>query len=110
MKDRCTFIKWDGTVSPCMGLLHSYKTYFPDGEERVVTSYSLGNISKNRMKEIWNSKEYTNYRDNVDSYEFSPCLQCSPCYLTETNEEDCYGNRFPTCSGCLWGQSVIQCP
>lgn len=28
VKERCTFIKWDGTVSPCMGLLHSYKTYF----------------------------------------------------------------------------------
>ncbi|WP_434512068.1 radical SAM protein [Desulfitobacterium sp. AusDCA] len=110
IKDRCTFIKWDGTVSPCMGLLHSYKTYFPDGEERAVTSYSLGDIGKTSLKEIWNSEEYSNYRDNVDSYEFSPCMQCSPCELAETNKEDCYGNMFPTCSGCLWAQSVIQCP
>ena len=27
IQDRTTFIRWDGRVSPCMGLLHSYKTY-----------------------------------------------------------------------------------
>ena len=30
--------------------------------------------------------------------------------LSETNEEDCFGNPFPTCGGCLWAQGVIQCP
>ncbi|WP_434512073.1 SPASM domain-containing protein [Desulfitobacterium sp. AusDCA] len=79
-------------------------------KERAVTSYSPGDIGKTSLKEIWNSEEYSNYRDNVDSYEFSPCMQCSPCELAETNKEDCYGNMFPTCSGCLWAQSVIQCP
>ena len=26
------------------------------------------------------------------------------------NEEDCFGNAFPTCGGCLWSQGVIRCP
>ncbi len=26
------------------------------------------------------------------------------------NEEDCFGNTFPTCGGCLWAQGVIRCP
>jgi hypothetical protein len=30
--------------------------------------------------------------------------------LLESNEEDCYGNTFPVCGGCLWAQGVIQCP
>jgi hypothetical protein len=28
----------------------------------------------------------------------------------ERYEEDCYGNTFPACGGCLWAQGVIQCP
>jgi hypothetical protein len=24
--------------------------------------------------------------------------------------EDCYGNAFPACGGCLWAQGIIQCP
>ncbi|WP_425803883.1 radical SAM protein [Desulfitobacterium sp. Sab5] len=110
IKDRCTFVKWDGTISPCMGLLHSYKTYFLDGVERKVASYSLGDIRKTHLKDIWNSEEYSNFRSKVDAFEFSPCLQCMHCELSETNEEDCYGNTFPTCGGCLWAQGVIQCP
>jgi hypothetical protein len=30
--------------------------------------------------------------------------------MSEANEEDCFGNGFPTCGGCLWAQGVLQCP
>ncbi|TEB14665.1 Antilisterial bacteriocin subtilosin biosynthesis protein AlbA [Pelotomaculum sp. FP] len=111
VKERCTFIKWDGTVSSCMGLLHSYKTYFTTGRaEREVTAYVLGDTRKNSLKEIWDGQEYHDFREKVDEFDFSPCLQCGPCDLAEKNEEDCFGNKFPTCGGCLWAQGVIQCP
>lgn len=111
IKERCTFIKWDGTVSSCMGLLHSYKTYFTTGRtERQVKAYVLGDIQKNSLKEIWDGKEYHDFREKVDEFDFSPCLQCGPCDFAEKNEEDCFGNTFPTCGGCLWAQGVIQCP
>lgn len=111
VKERCTFIKWDGSVSPCMGLLHSYKTYFNAiTVEREVTAYSLGNIKNNSLKEIWDSQEYYKFREKVDKFEFSPCHVCGPCDLAKKNEEDCFGNVFPTCGGCLWAQGVIQCP
>ncbi|MEX0973885.1 MAG: hypothetical protein WD024_00830 [Bacillota bacterium] len=29
---------------------------------------------------------------------------------SEKNQEDCTGNKFPTCGGCIWAQGVIQCP
>ncbi|QGU95579.1 radical SAM protein [Clostridium bovifaecis] len=111
IKERCTFIRWDGNVAPCMGLLHSYSTYFNYYKtEREVTPYSFGDISKNNLKDIWNSQEYHDFRERVDSFDFSPCFQCGPCQLAEKNLEDCFGNEFPTCGGCLWGQGVIQCP
>jgi MoaA/NifB/PqqE/SkfB family radical SAM enzyme len=111
IKERCTFIKWDGTVSSCMGLLHSYKAYFTIGPvEREVTAYVLGDTRKNTLKAIWDGQEYHDFREKVDEFDFSPCLQCGPCDLAEKNEEDCFGNKFPTCGGCLWAQGVIQCP
>ena len=111
VKERCTFIRWDGAVSSCMGLLHSYKTYFTCGRmEREVTAYVLGDTRENSLKTIWDGQEYHDFREKVDEFDFSPCLQCGPCDLAEKNEEDCFGNKFPTCGGCLWAQGVIQCP
>lgn len=112
IKERCTFIRWDGMVSPCMGLLHTNKTYpyISNKFEREVEAYTLGNLNTESLKDIWNSEEYMNFRDNVDAFEFSPCLKCGPCDFAENNTEDCFGNTFPTCGGCLWAQGVIQCP
>jgi MoaA/NifB/PqqE/SkfB family radical SAM enzyme len=112
IKERCTFIRWDGMVSPCMGLLHMNKIYLhrPDNFVREVKACTLGNLNTKSLKDIWDSEEYINFRDKVDDFEFSPCLKCGPCDLAENNTEDCFGNTFPTCGGCLWTQGVIQCP
>lgn len=111
IKERCTFVRWDGKVSPCMGLLHSHTTFYtPTKIDRQITNYTLGDIQDNKLKDIWNSQEYHDFREKVNLFDFSPCLQCGPCYMAEKNEEDCFGNTFPTCSGCLWAQGVIQCP
>lgn len=112
IKERCTFIRWDGMVSPCMGLLHTNKTYpyTQNKFEREAKEYTLGNLSTKSLKDIWDSQEYMNFRDKVDAFEFSPCLKCGPCDFAENNTEDCFGNTFPTCGGCLWAQGVIQCP
>jgi MoaA/NifB/PqqE/SkfB family radical SAM enzyme len=109
IQDRTTFVRWDGLVSPCMGLLHPYKTYLY-GNERKVRSYSLGDIRKSTLLKIWNSKEYKAFREKLRAFDFSPCHICGGCTLVETNEEDCYGNAFPACGACLWAQGVIQCP
>jgi len=109
IRDRTTFIRWDGKVSPCMGLLHSYQTYLY-GNERKIRSYTLGDISQRTLYEIWNSREYRKFRDKMREFDFSPCYVCGGCTLFETNDEDCFGNAFPACGGCLWAQGVIQCP
>lgn len=111
IKERTTFVRWDGAVSPCMGLLHSYKTYLDHGDfEREITGYILGNIADQNLKKIWDGREYHDFRERVAKFDFSPCYACGGCDFSEKNNEDCFGNNFPTCGGCLWGQGVIQCP
>ena len=107
--ERASFVRWDGEVSPCMGLLHSHKTYLY-GLERRVRTHSFGNVREGDLFDIWNSKAYADFRDKVKAFDFSPCHVCGGCSLLEKNEEDCYGNTFPACGGCLWAQGIIQCP
>ena len=109
IQDRTTFVRWDGQVSPCMGLLHPYKTYLY-GNERKVHSYALGDIRRSSLLKIWNSKEYGAFRERLRAFEFSPCHICGGCTLVDENKEDCFGNTFPACGACLWAQGVIQCP
>lgn len=107
--DRTAFVRWDGKVGPCMGLLHSHKTYLY-GLERRVRSHVFGDVGEGDLFDIWNSKAYADFRDRVKAFDFSPCHVCGGCSLLEKNEEDCYGNGFPACGGCLWAQGIIQCP
>ena len=51
------------------------------------------------------------YRERLHDFSFAPCTFCGGCDLSETNEEDCLGNKvFPVCGGCLWAQGIVQCP
>ncbi len=109
VRDRTSFVRWDGEASPCMGLLHSHKTYLY-GLERQVRSHSFGNVRGEDLVTIWDSKAYADFREKVKTFDFSPCHVCGGCSLLETNGEDCYGNAFPACGGCLWAQGIIQCP
>lgn len=109
IKDRCTFIRWDGKVAPCMGLLHSYTTYIHDFE-RCIDPYILGDISVTSLEDIWNSEEYTSFREKVDSFDFSPCHSCGGCGNLESNNQDCFGSTSPVCGACLWAHGFIQCP
>jgi MoaA/NifB/PqqE/SkfB family radical SAM enzyme len=115
-RGRCPFIErgslsigWDGSVSPCLALMHNYTTYL-NGVRRTVRRYTLGNINGSNLKSIWSENEYVAFRKRVAAFDFSPCTWCGGCSWSETNEEDCFANTFPTCGGCLWAQGVIQCP
>jgi MoaA/NifB/PqqE/SkfB family radical SAM enzyme len=107
--DRCTFVRWDGKVTPCAGLLHTHRTYLY-GLERTISAYILGDVGSGDLFDIWNSPEYARFREKVRDFDFSPCHVCGGCTMLEKNEEDCYGNTYPVCGGCLWAQGVIQCP
>ena len=104
-----TTVAWDGNLSPCLALVHQYESYLRD-IPRTVKRYVIGNVLEYSIKDLWESEVYTDFRIRVDEFDFSPCTICSSCELAESNQEDCYGNTFPTCGGCLWAQGFIRCP
>jgi len=114
--DRCPFITrgstaiaWDGSLSPCLPLMHDHTSYFSN-RPRFSRRCVIGNLAEKDLNELWSQPEYVAFRQRVQAFDFSPCTVCGGCDLSEANEEDCYGNTFPTCGGCLWAQGVIQCP
>lgn len=107
--DRTTFVRWDGQVAPCPALLHTHKTFLY-GLERAVLAHHFGDIRTDDLRNVWRSPAYAAFREKVRDFDFSPCHLCGGCSLLEKNEEDCYGNTFPACGGCLWAQGIIQCP
>ena len=104
-----TSISWDGSVSPCLPLMHSYTTILNE-QKRSVRRCVFGNINDKSLYNIWNCDEYASLRQRIMDFDFSPCTHCGGCRFAASNEEDCIGNTFPTCGGCLWAQGVIRCP
>jgi len=114
--NRCPFIEsgataisWEGNISPCLPLLHTHVTHLFD-TERSLKRHIVGNMNERSLHDLWNTPDYVAFRKRVQEFDFSPCTSCGGCELFESNEEDCFGNTFPTCGGCLWGQGIIQCP
>lgn len=104
-----TAIRWDGSVCPCLPLLHTNQNYF-ENRLRHSQSYKLGNVLERNLLDIWNDEEYSDLRERVQRFDFSPCTFCNGCRLSENNQEDCLGNTKLACGGCLWAQGVIRCP
>jgi MoaA/NifB/PqqE/SkfB family radical SAM enzyme len=109
VEGRTAFVRWDGAVAPCMGLLHGSKAFLY-GYERSIKPYVLGDVRRTPLEAIWGSAEYQAFREKVRDFDFSPCHICGGCSFLDSNEEDCFGNAFPACGGCLWAQGVVQCP
>ncbi len=114
--DVCTFVEsgataigWDGSVSPCPPLLHNHSSYLRN-RQHASHRHVIGNIAEHDLIDLWNDPEYAAYRDRVQGFEFAPCTYCGGCEMVDANKEDCLGNTFPACGGCLWAQGVIQCP
>lgn len=102
-------IRWDGEVSPCLSLLHDHPEHIR-GRRKDVTHLSLGNITDQPFQDIWESDAFSEFRARLRAFNFSPCSTCGGCERFPRNFEDCTGNTFPTCGGCLWSQGFVQCP
>ena len=109
--NRSVSISWEGGVSPCYPLLHSYTCYIY-GKEKEVQSYLLGNITEEGLDEIWAAPEFIFFRHKVRGFEFPSCTDCNiskECDMARTNTMDCWQNT-PSCGDCLWARKIIQCP
>ncbi len=114
--DACSFVEsgsttigWDGSLSPCIPLLHSHTTFL-HRRKRLVRRHVIGNLAERSLIDLWNDPGYAAYRERVQSFAFAPCTFCGGCDMVDSNAEDCLGNVFPACGGCLWAQGLIQCP
>jgi len=69
-------IKWDGSVMPCCQLVDSY-TFFVNDRAVEEKELSFGNINVSSLLDIWNSKEYAEFRYQVKKRNFPPaCGEC----------------------------------
>jgi len=103
-------VGWDGGVSPCYALAHSYP-YYIFGRRKEVTRYTLGNVNQATLAEIWTSEDYVRFRAEVRRFHFPSCVDCDlrdTCDIAEANE-GCWG-WCPSCADCLWAQDIIRCP
>jgi MoaA/NifB/PqqE/SkfB family radical SAM enzyme len=113
---RCPFVergsmavRWDGTVSPCLPLLHSHTSFLADRERRTL-AFGVGNLTEKSVGEIWDEPSYLALRERLLAFDFPPCTLCNSCEHADSNESDCFANPTPACGGCLWAQGYIQCP
>lgn len=105
------FVSWEGDVHPCYFLWHRYNCYI-GGWQKHVKPWIFGNLHKRDILEIWNSEDFRSFRQNVLSYQFPFCYDCSFAlcdYVQEEDfEQDCYVDSVP-CGACLWCTGLFQC-
>ncbi|MGQ9709274.1 MAG: tungsten cofactor oxidoreductase radical SAM maturase [Anaerolineae bacterium] len=107
---RALVVGWDGGVSPCYALSHTYP-YYIFGRRKNVTRYVLGNVHERSLAEIWTSDEYIRFRNQVREFHFPSCVDCQlrdACDIAESND-GCWG-WCPSCADCLWAQDIVRCP
>ncbi|MFA6033031.1 MAG: radical SAM protein [Myxococcota bacterium] len=102
-------VSWDGSLSPCVPLMHTYKCWVM-GREKLVKSYIIGDVNTDDVKTVWEGAEHAAFQRRVLDFGFSPCVDCGGCEKAESNQEDCFGNNHPTCGDCLWASGIIVCP
>ncbi|KUO72966.1 MAG: hypothetical protein APF77_09765 [Clostridia bacterium BRH_c25] len=114
---RCSFVESDsaficasGEVTPCHRFSHQYKEYVFN-RKKTVQSYSFGNIDEQSLKMLWDSREYTRFREMVLCSRYPSCIDCDlsdGCDFVRSSEMDCNGNA-PACADCLWSRGIAIC-
>ncbi|PKO12799.1 MAG: tungsten cofactor oxidoreductase radical SAM maturase [Chloroflexi bacterium HGW-Chloroflexi-10] len=111
VNDYAIVVGWDGGVSPCYALSHSYQYFTVDGVEKQVSRLTFGNVNQASLADIWMSEEFVHYRSEVRAFHFPSCADCDlrdTCDLRAKNEA-CWGYN-PSCADCLWAQDIVRCP
>ncbi len=111
VNDYAVVVGWDGGVSPCYALSHSYRYYTIDGVEKQVNRHTFGNVNETPLADIWMSEDYVHYRSEVRAFHFPSCADCDlreTCDLRAQNDA-CWGYN-PSCADCLWAQDIVRCP
>lgn len=113
---RCPFIEagsismaWNGDASPCLALMHTHEEFLRD-RKRYVDRHVVGNVNGRSLMEIWQEPNYVALRRRIQQFDFSPCISCGGCTMSDGNQEDCEGDEPPRCGAYLWSHGLIRCP
>jgi MoaA/NifB/PqqE/SkfB family radical SAM enzyme len=113
---RCPFVEagttsvaWNGDVSPCLAVMHTHEEFLR-GRRRHVDRHVVGSLGERSLKDIWLDPSYTSLRLKIQEFDFSPCIACGGCTMSDGNQEDCEGDEPPRCGACLWSHGLIRCP
>ena len=116
-RGRCPFIErgsvvigWNGEVSPCLAADARIR-HLPQRPD--AGRYAAASLATFRSRVCFRSGKRRSTWPSASvcrNSTFPPVPGAAAVNWSETNEEDCFANTFPTCGGCLWAQGVIQCP
>lgn len=111
LEDGSAFVSWKGEVFPCYYLWHTYG-FYQNGRKVRVMARPFGNVTEQPVDSIWNSDDFTAFREKVLRYDYPLCESCNlgPCNLfTEKEFEfDCYAKDIP-CGCCPWCGGLLHC-
>jgi Fe-coproporphyrin III synthase len=105
------FITSDGDIAPCPELAYSHSAYY-FGSKRFHRKKRFGGVSGSSIKKIWDSDEFTTFRNKFSYFDFPDCSTCyepDRCYHRTVDATDCYRNDTP-CGECLWAKNIVICP
>lgn len=115
---RCSYIdsesvviSSEGDITPCYRFLHD-TTEYVFGRKKEIKKFSFGNIKDNAISDLYNSTEYTNFRNRVYNNQYPSCMDCDlvdGCDTAKTSETDCY-TIAPSCADCIWNRKFSICP
>lgn len=111
VRSESAVIRWDGQVSPCYRLAHSYEEWVL-GRKKQVCAHSFGSLASEPLDAIWDGKAYASFRWRLRRALYASCLDCNllpVCEYPKTTESDCWGDT-PACSDCLWDRNLVRCP
>jgi len=106
-------VRSDGEVVPCFKYLWDHDSYL-NSHSRYSSFYTYGNISEKSFLEIWNGKNYANFRSKKSNINenFPYCGNCSfssnNCFYATEDTSDCYGNE-PFCAECPYSVNLTKC-
>ncbi len=111
VEEDAMFVTWEGQVSPCYFLWHKY-TIKRRGSVKHVSPVFFNNVQTVDPRYIWESDEYTSFRNKVVQYDYPNChawcdARCDYT-LDDPFEQDCYINDIPCCD-CHWSLGFLNC-
>jgi len=113
VEEQAACISVSGDVMPCHFLWHNYSCRVLQ-EEIQVQERIMGNIERSSLGQIWQQREFRQFRREAGQYEYTPCWSCSMAPCTNLINEnasganDCYGSQVP-CGHCQWSLGGIRC-